>query len=145
MITISRRLDISSDGVDALNSLMQELHAERENTPRGSLESIRALLQEKNVVMVTVNDDEKIIGVATLYLMPKVGKLVSHLEDVVVSSEYRGQGLGEQLVLKVIEIAKELGVVSIALTSRPERVAANKLYQKLGFELKPTNPYTLRF
>lgn len=145
MITVSRRTEITQAGVDQLNALMQELHTDRENTPRGSLESAQALLQEKNIVMVTVNDGDVIIGVATLYMMPKVGKLVSHLEDVVVSNAYRGQGLGEQLVSKVIEIAKELGVVSVALTSRPERVAANKLYQKLGFEQKVTNPYTLRF
>lgn len=145
MITVSRRTDITQQGVDELNVLMQELHSERENTPRGSLENIRALLLEKNIVMVTVNDDEKIIGVATLYLMPKVGKLVSHLEDVVVSGAYRGQGLGEKLVATSIEIAKQLGVQSIALTSRPARVAANKLYQKLGFIQKETNPYTLTF
>ncbi len=145
MITVSRRTEITQDGVDQLNLLMQELHSERENTPRGSIENVQSLLQEQNIVMVTVNDDQKIIGVATLYLMPKVGKLVSHLEDVVVSSVYRGQGLGEQLVVKTIEIAKELGVKSIALTSRPSRVAANMLYQKLGFVQKETNPYTLKF
>ncbi len=145
MITVSRRTDITQAGVDQLNELMQQLHADKGGTPKGSLESVRALLQQKNIVMVTVNDGDAIVGVASLYLMPKVGKLVSHLEDVVVSSEYRGQGLGKQLVQKAIELAKELGVISIALTSRPERVAANRLYQKLGFEQKVTNPYTLRF
>lgn len=145
MITVSRRTEISPEGVEQLHVLMQELRSDADNTPRASLESMQALLQEKNIVMVTVNDDDAIIGVATLYLMPKVGKLVSHLEDVVVSSEYRGQGLGEQLVQKVIDLAKELGVASIALTSRPARVAANKLYQKLGFVQKETNPYTLKF
>ncbi len=145
MITVSRRTDITQEGVEELNHLMQELHSEKENTPRGSLENVKAILQDKNIAMVTVNDGEKIVGVATLYLMPKVGKLVSHLEDVVVSSAYRGQGLGEKLVATSIEIAKQLGVKSIALTSRPSRVAANKLYQKLGFIQKETNPYTLKF
>ena len=30
-------------------------------------------------------------------------------------------------------------------TSRPARVAANKLYQKLGFKRKETNVYTMKF
>ncbi len=144
MITISRRTSITPDGVEQLNLLMQELSPDSENIPKATLERVQVLLQEKNIIMVTVNDDDTIIGVATLYVMPKVGKLVSHLEDVVVSSAYRGQGLGEQLVSKTIELAKSFGAVSIALTSRPSRVAANKLYQKLGFELKETNPYRLK-
>ena len=145
MITISHRTDISPTGIAELNTLMRELHEGSGSIPEATLERVQEMLKEKNVVMVTVNDGEKIVGSATLYLMPKVGKLVSHLEDVVVSSEYRGKGLGEQLVSKVIELAKERGVVSITLTSRPARIAANKLYQKLGFILKETNPYTLKF
>jgi ribosomal protein S18 acetylase RimI-like enzyme len=145
MLTIERRTAITQEGVNELNVLMRELHAEKNDVVEATLETVQRMLAEKNIVMVTVNDGEKIIGTATLYLMPKIGKLVSHLEDVVVSSVYRGQGLGEKLVQKTIDIAKELGVVSIALTSRPERVAANKLYQKLGFIRKETNPYTLRF
>jgi ribosomal protein S18 acetylase RimI-like enzyme len=144
MITISRRTEITQAGVEQLNVLMRELHSDADQIPLATLERTRAVLAEKNIVMVTVNDDEKIVGVASLYLMPKITKLVSHLEDVVVSSEYRGQGLGEKLVLKVIEIAKDLGVQSIALTSRPSRVAANKLYQKIGFIQKETNPYTIK-
>lgn len=145
MITIERRTAITQEGVNELNVLMRELHAEKSDIAEATLKTVQQMLEEKNIVMVTVNDGEKIIGTATLYLMPKVGKLVSHLEDVVVSSVYRGQGLGEKLVQKIIDLAKELGVASIALTSRPERVAANKLYQKLGFIRKETNPYTLRF
>ncbi len=143
-MTISRRTEITQAGVDQLNVLMKELRGNAEDSPVGSLEDVRAILREKNIAMITVNDGDTIVGVATLYLMPKVGKLVSHLEDVVVSHQYRGQGLGALLVSKVIEVARELGVVSIALTSRPERVAANKLYQKLGFEQKVTNPYRLK-
>lgn len=143
MITVARRTEITADGVAQLNLLLHELRSGE--MPTASLESVQALLRDRNIVMMTVNDNEKIIGVATLYLMPKIGKTVSHLEDVVVNGEYRGQGLGEKLVSKTIEIAKELGVQSIALTSRPTRVAANKLYQKLGFEIRETNAYTLKF
>jgi hypothetical protein len=91
MITISRRTEITQAGVEQLNVLMRELHSDADQIPLATLERTRAVLAEKNIVMVTVNDDEKIVGVASLYLMPKITKLVSHLEDVVVSSEYRGQ------------------------------------------------------
>jgi ribosomal protein S18 acetylase RimI-like enzyme len=37
----------------------------------------------------------------------------------------------------------ELKEVDIYLTSRPQRVAANELYQSLGFRRKETNVYKL--
>jgi ribosomal protein S18 acetylase RimI-like enzyme len=40
-----------------------------------------------------------------------------------------------------MEFAKSTGAKSIDLSSRPARVAANKLYQDLGFELRETNVY----
>jgi ribosomal protein S18 acetylase RimI-like enzyme len=40
-----------------------------------------------------------------------------------------------------LEIAKARGAKTVDLTSRPSRVAANKLYQKLGFVLRDTNVY----
>ena len=38
----------------------------------------------------------------------------------------------------------ELGAKTIDLTSRPSREAANKLYQKLGFEQRETNIYRFK-
>ena len=38
----------------------------------------------------------------------------------------------------------ELAPVDLNLTSKPERVAANELYRKMGFERRETNVYSLR-
>ena len=49
------------------------------------------------------------------------------------------------LITGVVEYARrDLGNVDIHLTSSPHRVAANKLYQKLGFEKRETNAYEMR-
>ena len=47
-----------------------------------------------------------------------------------------GQGLSKQLVTHAVRFVKEQGIPLIMLTSNPTRIAANKLYQKLGFEQK---------
>jgi ribosomal protein S18 acetylase RimI-like enzyme len=39
--------------------------------------------------------------------------------------------------------AKALGAKSVDLTSRPSREAANRLYQRLGFEPRTTNVYRM--
>lgn len=65
------------------------------------------------------------------------------IEDVVVDQTARGMGLGEMILCEAIELAKSKGVKRIELSSRPSRVPANKLYQKLGFKIRETNFYRL--
>ena len=65
------------------------------------------------------------------------------IEDVVVDEAARGQGTGEALVREGIRIAEEAGAKAVNLTSRPDRAAANRLYQRLGFEARTTNVYRL--
>lgn len=70
-------------------------------------------------------------------------EIYSRFEDVVVDEKYRGQGLSKQLVTHAVRFVKEQGIPLIMLTSNPTRIAANKLYQKLGFEQKQTNVYRM--
>jgi ribosomal protein S18 acetylase RimI-like enzyme len=63
------------------------------------------------------------------------------IEDVVVDETQRGKGIGKKLMLFAINYSKALGAESVALTSRPFRLAANRLYQKIGFIQYETNVY----
>ena len=58
-----------------------------------------------------------------------------------VDESARGQGVAEALNRAAIERARAAGAVSIDLTSRPSREAANRLYQRIGFEPRETNVY----
>lgn len=61
-----------------------------------------------------------------------------------VSSGSRRQGIGRALVEHIIDFARrELTPVDLHLTSRPERVAANEMYGKLGFERRGTDVYRM--
>jgi ribosomal protein S18 acetylase RimI-like enzyme len=143
MITISQLTGVTESSIAELNMLMQELRVGQSGNAVNGVADMMSLLNDKNIIVTVVKDDEKIVGVATLYIIPKIGKTVAYIEDVVVSSAYRGQGLGEKLIREVIEVAKSRNVRSVGLTSRPAREAANKLYQKVGFIRKETNVYKL--
>ncbi|MCX6722398.1 MAG: GNAT family N-acetyltransferase [Candidatus Staskawiczbacteria bacterium] len=56
------------------------------------------------------------------------------LEDVFVDESLRGQGIGTELINNVVAEAKKIGCYKLVATSRYERVAVHKLYEKLGFE-----------
>lgn len=87
--------------------------------------------------------ERRIIGCATLCVFHSPTGTKASIEDVVVSSAYRGQHLGKQLMEYVLEQAKAYAPIELHLTSNPMRVAANKLYQSLGFQKKETNCYQM--
>ena len=66
------------------------------------------------------------------------------IEVVFVDNDSGGRGLGKRLVAHAIDYCKEQGIDTLMLTSNPKRIAANALYQSLGFERKETNVYRMK-
>jgi len=83
-----------------------------------------------------INKNGKEIARAYLFLIKNsMGKgPYGLLEDIFVDEELRGQGIGTELLNKVIEKAKQLKCYKLVATSRYERPAVHKLYEKVGFE-----------
>lgn len=63
------------------------------------------------------------------------------VEDVVIDEKYRGKGLSHRLLSWAKGKGKSTNQQQLVLTSRPERIAANRLYQNENFELRQTNVY----
>lgn len=133
---------LSLQQLDDLLSLMKELTTDAVVTP----ELLQRTVTEHNShFFAALSDENRIVGCATLCVYDSPTGRKASVEDVVVSSECRGQGLGKALMEHLIAYArKELGDVDLHLTSRPHRVAANELYQKLGFTKKETNVYVMK-
>lgn len=101
------------------------------------------VLKDTNSHLYVILDDERIVGCATLCVFHSPTGTKASIEDVVVSSTYRGQHYGKQLMEYILEQAKAFAPIELHLTSNPKRVAANKLYQSLGFQKKETNCYQM--
>ena len=108
-------------------------------------EMFRQLLASVNSHLFFLMKDEQIAGMLTvgIYYSPTGGK--AWIEDVVVDETFRGQGLSKLLVAHAIEFTQSQGIPSLMLTSNPKRIAANKLYQAMGFTHKETNVYRMKF
>ena len=122
-----------------LTQLMTEL-SDRVNVTQSDL---MLVLRDCNCHLYVILDGEHIVGCATLCIFHSPTGTKASIEDVVVSSAYRGQHLGKQLMEYVLEQAKAYAPIELHLTSNPMRVAANKLYQSLGFQKKETNCYQM--
>jgi ribosomal protein S18 acetylase RimI-like enzyme len=83
----------------------------------------------------------RIVGSLTLAVFRIPTGVRAWIEDVAVDSEARGKGVGEALSREALRIAGARGARTVELTSRPAREAANRLYKRLGFQIRETNVY----
>ena len=82
-----------------------------------------------------------IVGTLTLVVFRIPTGVRAWIEDVVVDESVRGRGVGKALTLAAVDLATKVGARTVDLTSRPSREEANRLYRRLGFELRDTNVY----
>ncbi len=129
----------SSQDLTDLDALMHELSA----TSFCNEELLNKALNDANVHVYVIRDEGRIVATGTLCIKHTLEFAVADIESVVVSSKCRGRGYGKELMTAMIEAAKKMNVHHIQLTSNPARVAANQLYQDMGFERYETNCYKL--
>jgi len=78
--------------------------------------------------------DDKVVASTTLIIEQKFihdGGLVGHIEDVVVSKEYQGKGIGEELILQVLDYAKKNNCYKTILDCTDD---VKPFYEKIGFK-----------
>lgn len=106
-------------------------------------EMLRAAAEAPETHFFAAVQSGHIVGCASLCLTRHPLGLKGGIEDVVVSPSCRGLGLGRRLMEHIIGYARGLAPIELHLTSRPSRVAANKLYLSLGFQPHQTNVYKM--
>jgi ribosomal protein S18 acetylase RimI-like enzyme len=138
-ITVSEMVESTPELVEAFTRLIPQLSSSSPPPTPDELEQIAAA--SSSVLLVARASDGTIVGSLTLVLFRVPTGLRAWIEDVVVDESARGAGVGESLVIEALQRASAAGVKSVDLTSRPSRDAANRLYQRLGFEARTTNVY----
>lgn len=129
----------TSQDLKDIGMLMHELSA----TSFCNEELMKNALQDGNVHVYVIRDKGHIVATGTLCVKHTLEFAIADVESVVVCSKYRGRGYGKELMAAMIEVAKNLNVHHIQMTSNPKRVAANQLYQSIGFERYDTNCYKM--
>jgi ribosomal protein S18 acetylase RimI-like enzyme len=131
--------EVTDDVVEAFGRLVPQLSRSAKPLDRAAITMVAQA--PGSTLLVARGDDGTIIGMLTLVMFRIPTGLRAIIEDVVTDDAARGQGVGTALANQAIEIARAAGVKTIDLTSRPSRVEAGRLYEKLGFELRDTRVY----
>ncbi|MEV5966204.1 GNAT family N-acetyltransferase [Kribbella sp. NPDC051952] len=133
---------VTDEVVAAYNHLLPQLSHSAVPLDRPTLS--RLVSHEANTVLVARIED-RIVGTLTLVTFPSLSGLRARIEDVVVDESTRGQGIGAILTQEALHQARSAGARTVDLTSRPDRAAANHLYQRLGFAPRTSNIYRYTF
>jgi len=139
-VDIEQASETSDELVAAFEHLTPQLSPGHLPPTRAELD---ALLAQPGCSLLLARQAGQICGVLTLIIFRTPMAVHAWIEDVVVDTEFRGQGIGEALTRRAIDLAKEHGADNINLTSRPSREAANRLYQRMGFQRWETNLYRI--
>ncbi len=124
----------------ALAALMPQLNPSLQ-VP--SLDHLKAMVADPAVTLLLARDGSEILGTAAVVVYTTPIWVKARIEDVVVDQAARGRGVGEALVKECIEVARHGGAAVVELQSARSREAANRLYSRLGFELRDSNVYRL--
>ena len=138
IIEVSDPNEVNDEVVTAFARLIPQLSS---SNPPPSAEELAAIAASPASHLLLAVEEGEILGSLTLVVFAIPTGLRAWIEDVVVDDRARGKGVGAELNKQAIELARTLGATTVDLTSRPTREAANRLYQRLGFQPRETNVY----
>jgi len=125
---------------DALAVLLPQLNP---SLPIPSLDHLAAVVADPTATLLVARDGPHIVGTAAVVVYTTPIWVKARIEDVVVDQAARGHGVGEAVVKACVEVARGRGAGIVELQSARSREAANRLYPRLGFELRDSNVYRL--
>ena len=139
------RIEAATEATEELRSAVAALLPQlNPSLPIPSLDHLQAMVADPSVTLLVARDESEIVGMAAVVVYTTPIWRKARIEDVVVDGAARGRGVGEALVMACIDLARERGAAIVELQSARSREVANRLYPRLGFELRDSNVYRLK-
>jgi ribosomal protein S18 acetylase RimI-like enzyme len=138
--TVNIATEVTDELVEAMARLVPQLSS---SNPPPSASDLAEIVSSPTTALFVARHTGAVVGTLTLASFRIPTGLRAWIEDVVVDDAARGLGVGEALTQAALEEARRRGALTVDLTSRPTREAANRLYQRVGFEARSTNVYRM--
>ena len=90
--------------------------------------------QNKKEIYYVAEVEGKVVGGCGIKHLTNVSGNIAELQKLYLLSQYRGIGIGKNLVVMCINFAKKVGFDAIYLETFQNMKSAQKLYTKNGFE-----------
>ena len=141
-LTIEIARQSSPDLLQAVTSLLSQLTSSGRAITAAELD---AMIASPAATLFLAKEGDRIVGMISLAVVQMPTGLRSYLEDLVVDAPYRQRGAATALLQAALDFARKSAARTMDMTSRPSRTDAIRLYDRLGFKLRDTNPYRYVF
>ncbi len=122
--------DLFNGFLESLDSLRNASDIDRDKADK-IFSNIKSSQNQKIFVAIL---EDKVVASTTLIIEQKFihdGGFVGHIEDVVVSKEYQGKGIGKELILQVLDYAKKNNCYKTILDCNDD---VKLFYERIGFK-----------
>lgn len=137
-IAIEELSEVTDEVVEAFARLLPQLSASAAALDATALSDV---VSSPAVTVLLAKSEGTIVGTTSLVVFRIPTGVRAWVEDVIVDSAAGHQGIGKALVREAVDRARKAGARSVDLTTRPSRVAAGNLYEKVGFAQRDTRVY----
>lgn len=101
-----------------------------------------SVINNPNILMYILEYESSPIGMYRLDITEDSATI-----DITVDSEYRGQGIGKQIIGQMILTAKNVGIKKLIAEVKKDNIPSNKLFLSSGFykvkeDVKNGSPYS---
>jgi ribosomal protein S18 acetylase RimI-like enzyme len=134
-------MEVYQAGLEDLEWVASLFNLYREFYEQGSdLEGAKAYIKERlenqDSVIFVAKNEAQYLGFTQLY--PTFSSISMKrawiLNDLYVVADARKQGVGEKLLDKAKELAVETGAKSLSLSTAPDNISAQRLYERYGYK-----------
>jgi len=105
--------------------------------PESYVRAFEEIDADPNNRLIVADIDGQIVGTLQITFTPSLsyrGGKRATIESVRVDKVLRGSGIGREMMLRAIELAKSEGCISMQLTTNSDRTDAHRFYEALGFK-----------
>lgn len=101
------------------------------------INALTFLYYDQNATLLVAKKRNKVVGMISMQrlISTAMGGSVGIIEDMIVTQECRGSGIGTLLLNAMIGESKRLGYLRLSLAADHRNVVALAFYKPFGFEL----------
>jgi len=134
--------DAKKSDLEKIKSLIIELIDAVNNTEGINIDAVtrncESILDNKNSHFLVAEINDSVI----CFINFTIRETILHsapsglIDELVVSKDHRGKGVGRKLVQVAIEKCKQLGCCEVEVSTELSNINARKFYKKMGFKEK---------
>ncbi|GAA6525350.1 GNAT family N-acetyltransferase [Intrasporangium sp. DVR] len=139
--------DLEAVGRVTVRAYLDEGHLPPHSPYAATLDDARSRAEQAELWVAVDDADGRVLGSVTFAAPGSAFHEIAASDEgdvrmLAVAGSARGRGIGEALMVRCVERARELGLSALALSTQPSMRAAHRVYERLGFERVPERDWT---